>query len=447
MHKTILCSLLLVLPIDAGIAQEEDRLAIELEAAIRTETIDGDLDAAIEQYRRLADSGNREIAARALRHLGQVYESMGDAEARRAYERVITEYADQLEQAAAARERLAALPEEADAGTEASVDSDLVFEGEVRRGDFVHEVTAAGALYAPAIRSVANKTEGVVERIYVLPGQAVEADAVLMELSSPDLQQELADAQAELQFALADEELRLVNADDEFLTLQIALADAEDQLSEADRADTSQRRLDIARMRVDRYPERRAAEDAQARVRLDQQYRKLERLEQRVLDLEVRAEVAGVVQEIAVEEGQRLGNGTEVARVINPERLIARVRVSERDAALVEPGQAVRLEMGREAIVGEVMRIDPAVRERLVTVDVELTDTPDRQLRPDQTVIARIEVDRVADTLIVVRPTNLRDGQERAELFRLREDGRSAEKVSVELGRKSASEVEILSGL
>ena len=352
------------------------------------------------------------------------------------------------------------------------VDRDLVFDGEVARGEFIHEVTAAGSLYAPEIRSVTNQSDGVVEVIHVLAGQVVAPDDVLMELSSPSLQQELADAEAEVGSGLAEERLRVANAEDKHLSLQSELADAVGTYEEAklnadaqtmlqeenattlinltsavNRAEQARRRMEIAQQKVDSYPETRAAEDAKAAATLDQQRRKLERLQERVRDLHVRADVAGVVQEVAVEVGQRLGNGTEVARVVNPEILIARVSVSERDAALVEIDQHVRLEMGRDTTEGKVMRIDPAVSERLVTVDVALTGETERQLRPDLTVTARIVIDRVPETLVLDRPAGLRDDAEKVELFRLDRDGNRASRVSVGIGRISARSVEIVSGL
>jgi len=352
------------------------------------------------------------------------------------------------------------------------VDRDLVYDGAVRRGEFVHEVTAAGSLYAPEIRSVTNQSEGVVERILVLPGRVVGPDDILMELSSPTLLQELADAEAEFEAAEADEFLRRSEAKDSYLNLESSLADAtatyETAQLEADAeqtlyaegassdlelarrqnaADQQRRRRDIAQLQFDAYPERSAARDEAAQSKLDQQRRKVERLEEKIENLEVRAGFAGVVQEISVEEGQRLSAGGEVARIVNPNLLIARVRVSERDAALIEAGQSVRLEMGRESIMGEVMRIDPAVVERLVTVDVALTGKPTRQLMPDLTVTARIEIEREPETLVVDRPAGHRDDQTEIQLFRLTPDGGRAELVTVELGRVSAREVEVLNGL
>lgn len=358
------------------------------------------------------------------------------------------------------------------AGRPPGVDRDIVFDGQVTRGEFIHEITAAGNFYAPEIRSVTNQSEGVVEVIHVLAGEVVKPDDVLMVLSSPTLAQELADAQAELDSALAEERLRVANADDSFLDLQNSLADTIGQYEEAEltanaqrmldaenatdrlsltsavnRAAQAQRRMEIARDKVESYPARRAAEDDKAEASLQQKRRKLERLQERVRDLEVRALVEGVVQEVAVEVGQRLGNGTEVARVLNPDFLIARVRVSERDAALVELGQKVRLEMGRDTTEGVVMRIDPAVSERLVTVDVELTGEPTRQLRNDLSVTARIVIDRVPETLVVNRPPIVRDGGETVDLFRLDGDGKRASRVTVQIGRVSARTVEIVSGL
>jgi multidrug efflux pump subunit AcrA (membrane-fusion protein) len=153
------------------------------------------------------------------------------------------------------------------------------------------------------------------------------------------------------------------------------------------------------------------------------------------------------VQEIEPKEGERLSAGSEVAKIVNPDNLIARVRVSERDAQRVEIGQLVRLEMAREVLEGRVTRIDPTVRERLVAVDVELVGEPRRELRPDTSVTARIVLERVPDTVLLDRPTGLRDEQETVELFRLIDGGKRAERVTVEVGRASSQEVEILSGL
>lgn len=352
------------------------------------------------------------------------------------------------------------------------VDGDALWSAVVMRGEFIHEIAAAGSLIAPEIRSVTNRSEGVVERIAVLPGHVVTPDDVLIELSSPQLADELQDARYELEAAEAEERLRQAEAADRLLDLRASVASAEAEytsarleseaqsaLGEAQivsaldieqariRAEQLLKRLEAEQAKLDRYPQTRAAQDDAAMAKLEQQRQKLRRLEEQFEDLAVRAGITGVVQEIGIEEGERLTAGSEVAKIVNPKLLIARVRVSERDAARVEIGQPVRLEMARETIDGRVTRIDPTVRERLVTVDVELVGDVGSSLRPDTSVTARIELDRVADTVLLDRPTGLRDEQEAIQLFRLIDDGQRAERVTVEVGRASSRQVEILSGL
>lgn len=352
------------------------------------------------------------------------------------------------------------------------VDGDALWSAPVTRGEFVHEITAAGTLIAPEIRSITNRSEGVVERIVVLPGHVVTPDDVLVELSSPQLKDELEDARFELDAAEAEERLRQAEAEDRLLDLRISVASADAEYTSARleseaqsalgrgqivstldieqariRAEQLLKRLEAEQAKLDRYPITREAQDAAARAKLEQQRQKLRRLEDQFDQLAVRAGIGGVVQEIEIEEGERLSAGSEVAKIVNPELLIARVRVSERDAQRVEIGQAVRLEMARETLEGRVTRIDPTVRERLVSVDVELVGESRGTLRPDTSVTARIVLDRVPDTVLLDRPTGLRDEQETVDLFRLIDGGRRAERVTVEVGRASSQEVEILSGL
>lgn len=350
------------------------------------------------------------------------------------------------------------------------VDGDALWSARVERGEFVHEISASGTLVAPEIRAITNRSDGVVERIVVLPGQAVGPDDVLVELSSPQIQNDLEDARYELEAAEAEERLRQAQAADTALDMRASVASAEaeytsaqleseaktaggDQIASAIeieqariRAEQLHERLEAEQAKLDRYPETRAAEDAAAEAKLAQQRQKVMRLQRQADDLSVRAGMAGVVQEVNVQAGARATAGTDIARIVNPKLLIARVRVSERDEHRVEIGQPVRLEIGRETVDGRVTRIDPTVRDRLVTVDVELVGEPKITLRPDTSVTARIELERVPDTLLLDRPVQLRDEDETISLFRLI-DGDRAERVRVEVGRASPRQVEILSGL
>ncbi len=340
------------------------------------------------------------------------------------------------------------------------------------QGEFVHEVSGSGTLVAPEIRSITNRSDGVVERVTVLPGHAVGPDDVLVHISSPQLVYDLEDARWELEAAEAEQRLRRAQAADRLLDLRASVASAEAEYTTANldsevktalgedritsaleiqqaqiRAEQLHERLEAERAKLERYPETRAAEDAAAEAVLAQKRQRVRRLEEQVDDLFVRAGVSGVVQEINVELGERVLAGTDVARIVNPKLLIARVRISERDAARVLVGQAVRLELGRDTVAGRVSRIDPTVRERFVTLDVDLVGEAKTPPKPDTTVNARIELARVPDALLVDRPVQLRDEATQASVYRLNPDGNSAERVSVEIGRISSRQVEILSGL
>jgi len=353
-----------------------------------------------------------------------------------------------------------------------AVDKELVWSGEVRRGEFAHEITAAGSLVAPEIRTVTNRSDGVVERVLVLPGHVVAAEDVLVELSSPTLGDDLQKARSALDAAEADDRLQRDQAENEYLNQQVTLAgieadyttaqfeaDAKQKLAESRavseidlrsavlKAQQQKRRLDAARAQYERYPQTRAAQAAAAAAKLDQQRREVARLASQIADLKVRAGFAGVVQTVDVEVGKRLAAGTQIARVVNPANLIARVKVSERDAALVQVGQEARLEMGRRTLTGKVTRVEPTVQDRLVTLDIALNGDDRTGLRPDLSVTARIEIARIPDTLVLDRPAALRDDQTQARLFRLDGGGGGATRVEVQIGRVSARQIEIVRGL
>jgi RND family efflux transporter MFP subunit len=354
-----------------------------------------------------------------------------------------------------------------------TVDADLVWSGEVTRGEFIHEVTAAGALVATDIRVVANRNDGVVERVLVHPGQVVQPQDVLLELSSSTLPDELLKMQSALEAAEADARVQRAKADDELLGLQVTLAGYEAEYNaaqyEADakqkiydkyrvmselevrnvvaQAEQRKRRLEAGKTQLARYPLTRAAQEEGAAAKLNQQRREISRLEKQIADLKVTAGFSGVVQSVDVEVGKRVTAGAQVARVVNPSSLVARVRVSERDAALVVIGQVATLETGRRTLSGKVIRVEPTVQDRLVTVDIELDGSERDGMRPDLTVTAHIEIERAADALVLDRPAALRDEQKSLRLFRLEKGGKLAKLVDVQIGRISSRHIEITRGL
>ncbi len=353
-----------------------------------------------------------------------------------------------------------------------AIDSDRIWTGTVTRGELLREVTAAGSLVAPELRAVTNRNEGVIERILVLPGEPVRADTVLLRMSSPALEDDLAAMRWDLVQAEAEEALRAVEtenrhldlvaqvaaAESEYLSIKLEL-EAQQALGERQvfsaievertrlRAEQLGRRLEAEKARLASYFKNREVEAQASNARLSRLREQVQRLETRVIGLDVIAGVDGVVQEINVEEGERLPTGHAVARVVNLSRLIARVRVAERDAANVMVGMPVRLELGRRVETGEVIRIDPTVRDRTVSMDVALIGDDPQGLRPDLSVTARIQLERVAEAMVLDRPAGLSGEYETLALFRLNGAGDRAERRAVEVGRVSNRQVEILSGL
>lgn len=354
-----------------------------------------------------------------------------------------------------------------------AVDGDRLWIGEVTRGELLREVTAMGSLVATELRAVTNQSEGVVERIRVLPGDLVEPDAVLVEMSSPQLNEELAAARWDLEAAEADEVLLRVEAENrqldlvaqhasalsEYTSARIEL-DARESLrdkhvfSEIEiersqlRVAQLRSRLDAEKARLERYGEFRSASSQSSVAKLSRQRELVARLQARVDALHVVAGTRGVVQEVNVQEGERLGVGQAVARIVNPSQLIARVRVSEREAAQVAAGQLAQLDVGRETVTGTVRRVDPTVRDRVVNVDIDFASDPmPASFRPELSVTARIELERLDDVLLVSRPSSLRAERETISVFRLNAGRDAAERVDVEIGRVSSRLAEVVAGL
>jgi len=351
-----------------------------------------------------------------------------------------------------------------------AVEADRIWTGQAERGEMLREVSASGKLVAPRIRAVTNRTAGLVEVVEVLPGDRVEADAVLIVMSSPELEEDLAQARWDLAAAEAEEAVEEVEAENRHLDIiaQLASAEAEytgalmelraqEELSESQvysaielerqrlRVEQLKKRLEAEQARLDRSPEYRAAQERATEARLARQRDKVEHLESMVDQLKVRAGSSGVVQEVNVTEGEQLSAGELVARIVDPSHLIARLQVPEGEAADMLPGLPVTLELGRSAIEGEVIRIDPTATDRSIAVDVALVSDALPVLRPDQTISGRIELERIDNVVHIPRPAGVREERRSYTLF-VAEQGR-ARRVEVEIGRLSSTRAEVLAGL
>src|SRR5512143_1540175 len=309
-----------------------------------------------------------------------------------------------------------------------TVDS-TVWIDEVKRGPMVRQVRGLGTLVPEEIRWIAAATDGRVERLVVLPGTPVKADTVLLELSNPEVELAALDAVSQLRGAeasLAELKVRLessrlnqeadlariesefrqarLKADtDDALAKQGLVADLTRQLSTvaaeemAKRAAVERKRLSIA---GDAIRSQLAVQEAQV-----EQRRALAALRQSQLAaLKVRAGLDGMLQQVPFEVGQRVEPGTNLARISQPEKLKAVVRIPETLARDVQIGQSASIDTRNGVVPGRVSRVDPAVQNGTVTVDVALAGALPKGARPDLTVDGTIELERLANVLYVGRP-------------------------------------------
>ncbi|NTV75650.1 MAG: HlyD family efflux transporter periplasmic adaptor subunit, partial [Holophaga sp.] len=162
--------------------------------------------------------------------------------------------------------------------------------------------------------------------------------------------------------------------------------------------------------------------------------------------LKVRAGLKGVLQLLPVQVGQRLAPGSTLAKVAEPSRLKAELRISETQAKDLVIGQAVSVDTRNGLVQGRVARIDPAVVNGTVLVDASLEGALPKGARPDLSVEGIVELDRAADGLFVGRPVQAQ-AHGTLGLYRLSPDGSEAQRVQVRLGRGSVSTIEVLDGL
>ena len=351
-----------------------------------------------------------------------------------------------------------------------SVDRGLVFTDTVRRGTLLREVRAPGTLEPEQIRWVPAVTAGRVERRLVQPGTRVEATTVLLELSNPEVQLELLEAERQLSAAQAQLVSLRTTLETQRLNQAGVVASVHAQQLEAQRqAEASQelaaRGLEaeavVARAReaAEEYGSRLEIERERLRIytesigpQLEVQEEQVTRLtsivefqRRRIASMRVTAGTDGVLQDMQVEEGEWVLAGHVLARVVKPERLKAVLRVPQVQARDVVLGQRVAVDTRRDTIPGHVMRIDPAVQNSAVEVDVALDGELPPGARPDLAVDGTVEIERLDDVMYVGRPRYAQPNST-IGLFKM-VGGGYAERVSVDIGRTSVSAVEIVDGL
>jgi HlyD family secretion protein len=351
------------------------------------------------------------------------------------------------------------------------VESATVWTDAVKRGPMLRQVRGLGTLVAEETIVIPTQTDGRVAQRFLLPGATVRPDSIIVSLTNPELDQQALDALYQVKMAearLDDLKVKLqtdtLNQKAEFARMEKEsmqaklrydrdeklfkeglLVDLTYRISKSD-SEQSASRLEIEKERMGM---RQASVDAQLalqRTEIDKLRAMADLKKSQVEALKVRAGVDGVLQEVPAEPGQRLPAGAVIAKVAQPKRLKAQLKVPETQAKDVTIGQVVEVDTRNGIIPGRVWRIDPAAREGTVTVDVKLEGELPPGARPDLSVDGTIEVERLVDVIYVGRPAS---GQPDSQmtLFRLDAGTKEATRVRVEFGKASVNTIEVKQGL
>ena len=356
------------------------------------------------------------------------------------------------------------------------VDRATIWVDTVKRGEMLRQVRGNGLLVPEDIRWIPTVNAGRVEQILVLPGAAVKADTVLVELSNPEVDQAAFDAEWELKAAEAETANLQVQLNSQKLTQRAAVAVARGNSSNAKlnleidedlakgglvpalnlkqsraKADELSKLLEIEEERLTISAEAAKAQLTVQEAKVAQMKAQLEMKRHQRDALKIRAGMDGVLQRLGdttspLQIGQQLAAGALVARVANSTKLKATIKISETQARDMQLEQPAQIDTRNGVIPGHVVRIDPAVENGTVTVDIALDGPLPRGARPDLSVDGTIQLERLEDVMYVGRPVQ---GQTDSKLgiFKLVDSGHAALRVPVNLGRSSVSTIEIMQGL
>ena len=352
-----------------------------------------------------------------------------------------------------------------------SVDRATVWTDDVKRGPMLREMRGLGTLIPVDIRWIAVQTEARVDHIVIRPGAIVKPDSIILELSNPELEKDTLDAEFQLKGAEADYANLKVQVHSDLLNQKAEAASVRSEYEQAKiqhdvdeklRAQGLGAELNarLSKVKEEQLAIRAQLEDERTQNALDtmnsrllaqqskvEEQRALYQLRKSQQDaLHVRAGIDGVLQLLPVDEGQRVTPGTNVARVADPKKLKAEIKIAETQAKDIIIGQKASIDTRNGIVAGHVARIDPSVQNGTVTVDVFIDGALPQGARADLSVDGTIEIENLRDVLYVGRPVH---GQSDSTIgiFKLDADGSEASRVNVKLGRSSVNTIEIVSGL
>lgn len=357
-----------------------------------------------------------------------------------------------------------------------TVDAATLWPDTVKRGAMLREVRGLGTLVPLDIRWIPAQTDSRVERIVLRPGAIVKPDSIILELSDPQVQRDALDAEYQLKGAEADYANLKVQVNSELMNQKANEAQVrsdyeqaklqhnvdEKLLKEGIGADVTEKLSKVKmeqlaiRLQLEGDRTRIATDSAAARLSAQQsrveQQKALYQLRRTQLEaLHVRAGIYGVLQLVPVDEGQHVTPGTNLARVADPKKLKAEIKIAETQAKDIAIGQKATIDTRNGVVAGHVMRIDPSVQNGTVTVDAAIDQPLPPGARPDLSVDGTIEIENLKDVLYVGRPVH---GQENSTIGIFKVtcancplNDNEAVRVNVKLGRSSVNSIEVLDGL
>jgi multidrug resistance efflux pump len=354
-----------------------------------------------------------------------------------------------------------------------TVERGTVWTDSVKRGSMLRQVRGIGSL-VPSQESVLQipaETEATIIRIRLLPGSLVKPDSILVEMSDPTVEQAAVDARLQWKAAEAEYQSQRMKLGSDLMNQKAGAATVKADYNQTQlQSQTDKALYDLgvisglaykaSKSKADELTIRNGLEDqrlestqkaidaqlAQLQAKVDQM-RVLAELKQNQLDaLKVRAKIEGVLVELPLHVGQHVTPGTMLAKVVQPNHLMAELKVAETQARDVQIGEPASIDTHNGVIAGSVMRVDPGVQNGTVTVDVKLSGELPKGARPDLSVDGTIDLERLENVLYVGRPAF---GQENStiSLFRLDSDGRDATRVPVKVGRASVNSIQVIEGL
>ncbi|MGH9482086.1 MAG: HlyD family secretion protein [Terriglobales bacterium] len=358
-----------------------------------------------------------------------------------------------------------------------TVDGGSVWPGQVTQGTMLVQVHGLGTLVPIEVRTIPAITEGRVDAIPVLPGTQVKPDTILVQLTNPSTEKALSDAEAQLKSAQADlannkatlrtallgQESTQANltaqsqqADDlaksDAVLLTKGLVPRLDAKSDADKAAALDQQVTMGKQQLASMEASDAAQVASYQAKVDQMQAGVNLAKSQVDALTVRAGIEGLLEDLdmgggtELQVGQWVTAGTAVAKVVQPQKLKAQIKIAETDARDVEIGQPASVDTHNGIVPGHVMRIDPNSQNGTVSVDVALDGPLPQGARPDLSVDGTVNLSTLKDVVYVGRPAFGQPDQT-VSMFKISPDGRTGTQVKVALGKASVSNIQILHGL